>query len=90
MADEEFSGRLTHAQVIESALVTIGYAETLPDDLQYAAEVLRRATAELKAFDRSVNFHEVSEKEKMKAVLTLNTMYALEQKLGVAPEHGGK
>ena len=89
MADDEESGsgRLTHAQVIESALITIGYAETLPDDLQYAAEVLRRATAELKAFDRSVNFHEVSEKEKMKAVLALNTVYALEQKFGVKPDH---
>jgi hypothetical protein len=88
MGDEEFTGRLTHGQVIESALITIGYAETLPEDLQYAGEVLRRATAELKAFDRSVNFHEVSEKEKMKAILVLNTMYALEQKFGVKPEAG--
>lgn len=79
--------RLTHAQVIESALISIGYAETLPDDLHYAAEVLRRAVSEIKQFDRSVNFHEVSEKEKMKAVLTLNTVYALEQKFGVLPSH---
>lgn len=72
--------KLTHAQVIRSTLVTIGMSETLDQDLDYAAEVLRRAVTRLRAFDRSVNLNEVAEKEKLKAILTLNAMYALEKK----------
>mmetsp|Transcript_80703 Transcript_80703/g.94129 ORF Transcript_80703/g.94129 Transcript_80703/m.94129 type:complete len:88 (-) Transcript_80703:9-272(-) len=77
---EGTSATLTHANVIRSTLITIGMSETLDQDLDYAAEVLRRAVTSLRAFDRSVNLNEVAEKEKLKAILTLNAMYALEKK----------
>jgi len=82
MNGTEGAARLTHGQVMESALITVGYTETFAEDLDYAAEVLKRAVAEAKVFDRSVNYREISDKEKKKAVLTLQTMYLLESKFG--------
>ena len=79
MGDEE-SKRLTHAQVIESTLITVGYNETLDRDLDYAAEVAKRAVEKMRTYEQTVSFNDLSEKEKLKSVLVLNTMYALEKK----------
>jgi hypothetical protein len=81
MADASSTGqRLTHSQVIECTLITVGYNETLDRDLDYAAEVLTRAVDKMKTYEKTVSFTDLSEKEKMKSVLVLNTMYALERK----------
>jgi hypothetical protein len=82
MADEEDGSlsRLTHAQVIRSSLVSVSASDTIDQDLEYSAEVLRRAVQNMKRFDRSMNLDEVAEQEKLKAILALNAMYALEKK----------
>jgi hypothetical protein len=81
MADEdEGPARLTHAQVIRSSLVSVSASDTIDQDLEYSAEVLRRAVQKIKQFDRVINLDEVAEQEKLKAILALNAMYALEKK----------
>ncbi len=85
MADDEggsasSGGRITHAQVIESTLITVGYPETLDKDLDYAGEVLSRAVDKLRNHEKSLRFQDVTEKDKLKAIFVLNTMYALQRK----------
>jgi hypothetical protein len=81
MADEDDGpSRLTHAQVIRSSLVSVSASDTIDQDLEYSAEVLRRAVQKIKQFDRVINLDEVAEQEKLKAILALNAMYALEKK----------
>lgn len=81
MADEdEGPSRLTHAQVIRSSLISVSASDTIDQDLEYSAEVLRRAVQKIKQFDRVINLDEVAEQEKLKAILALNAMYALEKK----------
>lgn len=84
----ESTGRLTHAQVIRSTLVGVGSSDTIDQDLDYAAEVLRRGVSGVKAFDRAMNLNEVAEKEKLKAILALNAMYALEKRFASAADGG--
>jgi hypothetical protein len=80
-ADLGGSDRITHSQVITSTLVTIGYPETMDRDLDFCAEVLTRAVAKMKRHEQSVNFHDVTEKERLRAIFVLNTMYEVEKKL---------
>lgn len=74
------SERITHSQVIMSTLVTVGYPDTLDKDLDLCAEVVSRAVTKMKQHERSVNFKDMSEQDRMKAIFVLNTMYALEKK----------
>ena len=78
--DEGSSTRLTHAQVIRSSLISVGASETIDQDVEYSAEVLRRAVKKIRQLDRAMNLDEVAENEKLKAILALNAMYALEKK----------
>lgn len=78
MADDK---RITHSQVITSTLVTVGYPETLDRDLDFCGDVLERAVAKMKRHEQSVNFNAVTEKERLRAVFVLNTMYEVEKKL---------
>ena len=80
MADDG-QRRITHSQVISSTLITVGYPETLDRDLDFAAEVLTRAVNNMKRHEQSVNFQDVTEKERLRAIFVLNTMYEVEKKL---------
>lgn len=73
--------KITHSQVISSTLITVGYPETLDRDLDFCADVLRRAVTKMKRHEQSVNFHDVTEKERLRAIFVLNTMYEVEKKL---------
>lgn len=79
--DDERGARLTFNQVIDSTLITVGYSETVDRDLDYAAEVVNRGVQRMRDYEKTVNFTDISAKEKMKAVLVLHTMYALEEKM---------
>lgn len=83
MADTSDSNanRLRYSQVIETPLLAMGSVTQMEDDLDYAAQVTRRAVANLKAYERKVDFHHLTEHDKMKAMLTLNTIYALQSKV---------
>ncbi len=82
MADGEGGAdRITHSQVITSTLVTVGYPETLDRDLDFCADVMSRAVGKMKRHEQSVNFNEVTEKERLRAIFVLNTMYEVEKKL---------
>jgi hypothetical protein len=81
MADDEAQDHISFAQVIQSTLITVGYAETLDKDLDFAGEVVARAVAKMKTHERAVNFHDVAESDRLKAIFVLNTMYALEKKI---------
>ena len=74
-------GRLQHSQVVEAALLNVGINNKIDEDLEYAAQVMRRAVQHLKMYERSVDFHHIADQEKMEAMLTLNTMYALQAKV---------
>ena len=74
-------GRLQHSQVIEAALLNVGINSKIDEDLEYSAQVMRRAVQHLKMYERSVDFHHIADQEKMEAMLTLNTMYALQAKV---------
>jgi hypothetical protein len=80
MADDG-PGRITHSQVITSTLVTVGYPETLDRDLDFCSEVLTRAVTKMKRHEQSINFHDVTEKERLRAIFVLNTMYEVEKKM---------
>ena len=83
MADDGHGAhdRITHSQVITSTLVTVGYPETLDRDLDFCADVLTRAVGRMKRHEQSVNFNDVTEKERLRAIFVLNTMYEVEKKL---------
>lgn len=88
MADEDSNGtnqRLRYSQVIEASLLSMGSGGAAgaqaEEELDYAAQVMGRAVASLKAYERKVDFHHLQEHEKMKAMLTLNTVYALQSKV---------
>jgi hypothetical protein len=81
MEDGGDSGKISHSQVITSTLVTVGYPETLDRDLDFCGDVLDRAVAKMKRHEQSVNFNDVTEKERLRAIFVLNTMYEVEKKL---------
>lgn len=80
MDGEPTTQRITYGQVINSTLITVNYSDTLSKDLDYAAEVLRRSVSKLRQFERGLNVDQISEKEKMRGILTLNTMFMLQEK----------
>jgi hypothetical protein len=90
MDGEGGAERITHSQVIQSTLVTVGYPDTLDKDLDLCSEVLTRAVTKMKQHERSVNFKDLTEQDRMKAIFVLNTMYALEKKFkGNQPQPTG-
>ena len=72
--------RISYAQLIEASLITVGYNENLDTELDYAAEILERAVRRLKECEKKVDLKHMADKEKRKAILTLNTIFALEKK----------
>lgn len=73
--------QLRYSQIIDATLIGIGPVSKVEEDLEYAAEVTARAVTSLRQYERTVDFHHMAEQDKMRAMLTLNTIYALQSKL---------
>ena len=72
--------RLTASNVINAALITVGYPETLDSDLDFTAEVLGRAVERFRRHESRLQLREQAMKDKLKSIYVLHTMYALEKK----------
>lgn len=72
--------RLTASAVINAALITVGYPETLDTDLDFAGDVLTRAVDRLRKHETRLQLREQAMKDKLKSIFVLHTMYALEKK----------
>lgn len=72
--------RLTGSSVINAALITVGYPETLDTDLDFAADVLTRSVDRLRRHETRLQLREQAVKDKLKSIFVLHTMYALEKK----------
>ncbi len=92
MAAPSSSGpRLTSSSVINAALVTVGYPETLDSDLNFCADVMTRSVMRLRQHETRLQLREQAVKDKLKSIFVLHTMYALErkQKELSSAQHGG-
>lgn len=72
--------RLSASSVINAALITVGYPETLDSDLDFAGDVLTRAVTRLRRHETRLQLREQAMKDKLKSIFVLHTMYALEKK----------
>ena len=79
LLDKKIGG--SQPKVIENAKILIANTSMDTDKIKiFGSRVRVDSTAKLAEIEQA-------EKEKMKAVLALNTVYALEQKFGVKPDH---
>jgi len=74
------AARLSHSEVIQSALVTVGYANTIEHDLDFAAGVVQRCVQRYREKETKLSFDGINEKQKLKSTLVLRAMYTLEEK----------
>jgi hypothetical protein len=72
--------RLTASSVINAALITVGYPETLDTDLDFSADVLSRAVKRLRQHETRLQLREQAVKDKLKSIYVLHVMYCLEKK----------
>ena len=78
--DSNKGPRLSASSVINAALITVGYPETLDSDLDFASDVLTRAVDRLRRHETRLQLREQAMKDKLKSIFVLHTMYALEKK----------
>ena len=74
------AARLSASSVINAALITVGYPETLDTDLDFAGDVLTRSVERFRRHEARLQLREQAMKDKLKSIFVLHTMYSLEKK----------